>query len=92
MKASKHNKQKKPAELDNSWLGNTGSKAVAYDKNGVVVLTTLDAPNPVAYAVQRYPQIVRVSGILGDYNISKMRARCISKEFKSTYQSYIELK
>lgn len=81
----------KPQQYDNSWLGNTCNIAVCFDKNNKIVCTTLDAPNPVAYAVQKYNTITRVNGLLGNYNIKEMKVRLLCKEYLSNYQKYIKL-
>ncbi len=85
---SKLHKHPKPANYDNSWLGVTVTTAYCYNKAGKLIFTTIDAPNPVAWAVQNNPQITKVSGLLGEYDIKEMKKRFLGGvDFKKDLKS-----
>jgi hypothetical protein len=84
---------KMPVKNDNSWIGIIGTtQAICFNKKGGIVCTTLDAPNPVAYAVQHYPSIVKVTGITGNYDVAAMAKRSLDKKLFNEYQSRIKFK
>jgi hypothetical protein len=69
-------KTKKPAKNNQSWLGVCGiTTAILFNKNGQKIGTTLDAPNPVAYAFSKYKNIASVKGILGFYDMNEIKRR-----------------